>query len=266
MKRRVLFFLSLSLLAVACGQQPQEHLIAITAHRGFWDSQVARGAQNSIASLGAAQAIGVWGSEFDLQLTSDDVVLVNHDPSREGLSIADYPYETFAAMSLPNGEHPATLDAYLEQGRLSDVVMVVELKPLASSEREDLLIDKTLSSLKDHGLLDPSRAIFISFSLYTCERLAALCPGFTVQYLEGDKTPSELKELGINGIDYEQGVFDAHPEYVEEAHALGMSVNVWTVNGREDLERMIALGVDCLTTNDPLLARELLGEREFTVR
>ena len=261
------YLLLMMTLAVACTQAPpKENQIAITAHRGFWDSAVARGAQNSIASLGSAQAIGVWGTEFDLQLTVDDIVLVNHDEEREGLRIADHPYATFAAMSLPNGEHPSTLDEYLSQGALSPVVMVVELKPLSSPEREDLLIGKTLSSLKAHGMLDPTKVLFISFSLYTCERLAALCPGFTVQYLEGDKTPEELNELGINGLDYEFNVLNEHPDYVERAHALGMSVNVWTVDAREDLERMIELGVDCLTTNAPLLARELLGERELTVR
>jgi len=263
MKKYLLFVLA---LAVSCSQMPKENQIAITAHRGFWNSAVARGAQNSIASLGGAQAIGVWGTEFDLRLTGDDVVLVNHDEGREGLLVAEHPYAAFAAMSLPNGERPSTLDEYLSQGALSPIVLVAELKPLASPEREDLLIEKTLSALEAHGLLDASKVVFISFSLYTCGRLAALCPGFTVQYLEGDKTPEELNELGINGLDYHFRTIDAHPDYVERAHALGMSVNVWTVNAREDLERMIGLGVDCITTNDPLLARELLGERELTVR
>lgn len=47
------------------------------------------------------------------------------------------------------------------------------------------------------------------------------------------------------------------------AHELGMSVNVWTVNSAENIQKMIDLGVDCITTNDPLLARELLGDREM---
>ena len=42
-----------------------------------------------------------------------------------------------------------------------------------------------------------------------------------------------------------------------------MSVNVWTVDAKEDMQAMIDLGVDCITTNYPLLARELLGEREL---
>ena len=41
-----------------------------------------------------------------------------------------------------------------------------------------------------------------------------------------------------------------------------MSVNVWTVNKKEDIQKMIDLGVDCITTNEPLLVRELLGGKE----
>ena len=39
-----------------------------------------------------------------------------------------------------------------------------------------------------------------------------------------------------------------------------MQVNTWTVNQEEDILRMLALGVDCITTNNPLLVRKLLQE------
>ena len=41
-----------------------------------------------------------------------------------------------------------------------------------------------------------------------------------------------------------------------------MSVNVWTVNDREKIKKMADLGVDCITTNEPLLVREILGSKE----
>jgi glycerophosphoryl diester phosphodiesterase len=47
---------------------------------------------------------------------------------------------------------------------------------------------------------------------------------------------------------------------VKEAHDLGMSVNVWTVDARKDLEAMRDLGVDQITTNDPALTRTVLWE------
>ena len=55
----------------------------------------------------------------------------------------------------------------------------------------------------------------------------------------------------------------AHPEWVKDAHDLGMSVNVWTVNKEEDIRAMIDCGVDCITTNEPELVRQILGEREL---
>ena len=83
-----------------------------------------------------------------------------------------------------------------------------------------------------------------------------------MQYLEGDRTPAEVLEAGINGIDYHFSRFQRHPEWVKEAHDLGMSVNVWTVDSREVMLEMLELGVDQLTTNKPALARGLIGGKE----
>ena len=42
-----------------------------------------------------------------------------------------------------------------------------------------------------------------------------------------------------------------------------MSINSWTVNKEKDIQNMIDLGVDCITTNEPLLVRKMLGKREL---
>ena len=47
---------------------------------------------------------------------------------------------------------------------------------------------------------------------------------------------------------------------MKEAHDLGMSVNVWTVDGADDIRRMRDLGVDQITTNDPALVQQILWE------
>lgn len=241
-----------------------QHKVQITAHRGAWKTEEAGRAQNSIASLRVAQDMGVWGSEFDLQLTSDDVILVHHDRHHDKVVIWDNPYSAFKGFRLSNGEAIPTFDEYLAQGEKSDrTILVVELKKQASKEREDLLTDKTIEALKAHGLFDPTRIIFISFSMNICEQLVTKAPGFTNQYLNGDVSPRDLRKKGINGIDYRYKVFYEHPEWVEEAHALGMTVNVWTVNKAEDIHAMIDLGVDCITTNEPALVRTILGNREL---
>lgn len=44
---------------------------------------------------------------------------------------------------------------------------------------------------------------------------------------------------------------------VDAAHAAGVQVVAWTVDDRERIERLVALGVDGICTNDPRLLRDL---------
>ena len=55
-----------------------------------------------------------------------------------------------------------------------------------------------------------------------------------------------------------QPIFYEHPEWIEEAHKLGMVVNTWTVNKEEDMRKLLELGVDQLTTNEPELAAKVI--------
>ncbi len=49
----------------------------VIAHRGYW--QTYGSAQNSIRSFERAAEIGVYGSEFDVHMTSDSVLILFHD-------------------------------------------------------------------------------------------------------------------------------------------------------------------------------------------
>ena len=260
--QRYFFLLLLTFCTLVCLAQPK-----VVAHRGYWMTEGS--AQNSIASLQKAAEIGCWGSEFDVHITADDKLLVNHDIVLNGLSIHEMPIDSFLVMVHKNGEHPATIDDYLTQGEQSNCMLVWELKPNESEEQENKLVDGAIAALKAHNLYDPKRVMFISFSLNMCKRVAELCPEFTNQFLEGaenDYGPQEIFDMGINGIDYHFSKFYAHPEWVEQAHKLGMSVNVWTVDDPADIQAMIDLGVDCITTNEPLKVRELLGDRELRLK
>ncbi len=44
-------------------------------------------------------------------------------------------------------------------------------------------------------------------------------------------------------------VASADQELVERAHAMGLAVNVWTVNAPDDLRAMVAAGVDAVITD-----------------
>ncbi len=239
--------------------------IAVAAHRGFWKCEEARMSQNSIASLSGAIDNGFWGSECDIYLTSDDEIIVNHDNRIDGLKIVDHTYAELSSHLLPNGEKRPCLDEYLDRASKCDgkTVLVVEFKGLGDEEREDLMVSRTFDALNAHGMFDPSKVMFISFQYNICKTVARLAPEFVNQYLNGDIAPCNLAAEGINGIDYEKGVFHVHPDWVRQAHELGMSVNVWTVDNPKEIDYMIRLGVDAITTNVPLVVREHLGRKEF---
>lgn len=242
----------------------QKGKTAIVAHRGYWNCEAAGFSENSIASLKAAQDNGLWGSECDIHITTDDVVLVFHDNLINGERIDTCASTHFADYRLPNGETIPTLDEYLTQAeKCEKTILVIELKQEITMEREDLLVDKTIDALEAHNLLDPKRIVFISFSKYMCDRIAAEFPEFVNQYLEGDFTPEELAADGINGFDYEKKVIKKDSTIVARAHKLGMSTNVWTVNKPEQMQYYIDLGINAITTNEPMVLRELLGEKEF---
>ena len=241
--------------------------IAVVAHRGFWKSDEAQGAQNSIAALKAAQDYGFWGIEFDIQLTSDQVVIVNHDNDiwidGKGYRIWNTPYSTLVKKVLANGEHPSTIDQFLDQGaKCKTTMLVCEFKAQKDTTCENILIEKTVASLKEHKLFTPDRVMFISFSRHACDVVAAKYPQFVNQYLTG-KDPDEIVGEGINGCDYHYSTFFAHPDWIQKCYNYGMTTNIWTVNDEADIKKSIDLGVQAITTNHPLLVRELLGDKEY---
>lgn len=230
----------------------------ICAHRGFWQCQEARNCQNSLASLQQAQAHGFWGSEFDVHLTADSVVVVNHDPDFRGIPIHSSTYRQLLTRRMPNGESIPTLDQYLTQGAQSACMLVLEIKPQPTVEATLTLAEACRKLLEGHGLLDPSRVMFISFSYDACKWVAQHLPGFGNQYLEGKVDPETLHADGIAGLDYHYIAFHKHPDWVQRAHDLGMQVNVWTVDDAAEMRYLMDLGVDVITTNKPLLLKSLI--------
>lgn len=241
-----------ALVACFIGIQAQTQVIA---HRGFWKTEGS--AQNSIMALEKAAEAQLYGSEFDVLMTADGKVVVNHDSSIEGMVIAETPYKKLKNIRIKNGEKLPTLKNYLKKGKKLDIQLILEAKPLPTKEMEDEAIAKMVKMVKKMGL--EKQVEYISFSLNMCEQLAKLTPESEIAYLEGNIAPSELKKKGINGIDYHLNVIlNKHPEWVEEAHRLGMKVNVWTVNNESDMKKLIDMKVDYITTDQPLELKNLL--------
>jgi len=227
----------------------------VIAHRGYWDCDGS--AQNSIASVQKTQELKIYGSEFDVWMTSDGVLIVNHDATIEGLKIEDTPYAQLKDIRLKNGEKLPTLEAYLQQGKKDKKTkLILELKPHSTKEKEDKATAAVVKMVEKAGVKKQTE--YISFSLNICKEFVRLAPKVEVAYLNGDLTPQELKALKITGIDYNIAVLKKNKHWIEEAHKLKMTVNVWTVNAEEDMKEMIAAGVDFITTDKPLVCMGLV--------
>ncbi len=246
--KKILFLALISLSITANAQD-------VICHRGYWDTEGA--AQNSIRSLVKADSIGAWGSEFDVWMTADSVLVVNHDATFNGVTIETAKWDDLKTMRLNNGEPLPTLDLMLECGKRLKTRLILEMKPHTNKEQEKEAACRIVEMVKDKGLED--RIEYITFSYQGMKELKGLAKqGTPIYYLNGELSPSQLAELDVAGIDYSIRVMREHPQWIDEAHSLGMKVNVWTVNSERDMDWCIQNGVDFITTNAPeLLQRKL---------
>ena len=262
MKRNLFILMAVVMVALSAHKtSAQEKEIAIVAHRGFWNCEEAGKAKNSIAGLAQAQKNDFWGSEFDVNMSKDSVLLIFHDGNVDGRSIEKKPAEEFEYYRLKNNEPIPTLDEYLIQAQKApETMLVFELKKHLKKKTESTAVDMSIRKLKEYDLFYPDRVMFISFSKHICKEFAKKAPGFTVQYLEANAKPNQLVRKGINGIDTRHTVLRTKKKLYARARANDMSVNTWKVNKEEDIRKMIELGVDQITTDNPLLVRQLLQE------
>ena len=224
----------------------------VVAHRGAFKANGFP--ENSIASLQEAIRLGCTGSEFDVRMTADDSLIVNHDEHYNKLLIEETTYASLLQFPLSNGEKLPTLREYLLAGMKANkhTRLVLEIKPSGmGKERAVKIVDAVVALVK--SLQAEPYIVYISFDYNMMLRLKQLVPDAPMQYLDGNKTPAQLKADGITGLDYNYGVFEKRPEWVAEAKQLGLVLNAWTVNGEAKMDELMQLGFDFITTNEPEL-------------
>ena len=235
--------------------------VKIIAHRGYWNSPGA--AQNSLASMKNAQKAGAWGSEFDVHITIDGVVVVNHDDDIHGVIIEEAKYADIKDMKLANGETIATLKSYLEAGqKLAPMQLILEIKAHQTPEREDRCVKACLELVKQAELEE--QVDYISFSMHACEDIVKHNPNTRVYYLGSDVAPDIIKKKGFAGIDYYGGAILKNPDWIKQTHNLGMKVNVWTIDEMKQIQQCVDAGVDFITTDKPEEAKKIAeGKLKF---
>lgn len=149
----------------------------------------------------------------------------------------------------------------------------------------EAMVDALLAVIRAHGM--QARVTLQSFDWRTLKRAQALAPSIPMVYLSAQRpafntiTADGLWTAGMLPRDFASvpamvaasggAVWSPHfedltPSLLKDAHARGLKVIPWTVNRREDMARMIAMGVDGLITDRPDLGATLVREIGRRVR
>jgi beta-glucanase (GH16 family) len=243
----------------SCNTTTSEKIIfadnVVVAHRGAWKTDNLP--QNSIASLKKAIDLGCTGSEFDVRMTSDNILIVTHDADYNGLDIETSTYNELSKLKLPNGEILPTLKEYINAGMQDNTTtgLVCEIKPSKIAGRNIIIAENVLKLVKELKAESYIKA-YISFSYTILKRIIELDPTVNTQYLDGSKSPEELKKDGISGLDYIVYKLKNRPDWIASAKENNLKLNAWTANKIEDIDWLLANEFDYITTDEPELVFE----------
>jgi glycerophosphoryl diester phosphodiesterase len=209
------------------------------AHRGM----PRRERENSLPSFAAALAAGADGIELDVHATADGVVVVHHDARLAGgISIAHTAWRELRRVAD---------DARLGIPTLASVCELVGERAELFVEIKGPEIEREVAEVL-RGFR--GRSAIHSFDHATIARLAGLDRTLRLGLLFEERVPDVAAMLAASGAS------DAWPHYslvddslVQAVHGAGGRVIAWTVNDRTDIERLSALGVDGLCTDDVTL-------------
>lgn len=255
-------FVHVLLTVLICGVTAfaQKPATKVIAHRGAWKNTGLP--QNALSSLNAAINMGCFGSECDIWMTADSVLVVNHDPHFYDLPIETTTYQALQEKKHPNGESIATLEEFLNViKRQKTTRLILDIKPSKiSKERSITTAQKTYAAVvaaKAGKIVD-----YILFDYDACLALKKMVPDANIAYLLGDKSPEQVQQDGLWGIDYNHQLLDKNSTWIADARRRKLTVNVWTVNEQAAIEKFIAQQVDYITTDEPELAIRLVKARK----
>ena len=227
--------------------------VRMIAHRGL--SGLER--ENTCAAFVAAGNRDTYfGIETDVHITSDGQYVIIHDDSTarvsgEEMCVENTPMETLRSLRLwdMDGETKRwdlvlpTLAEYIRICKRYGKVAVLELK--------NPMPEKAVCGIMElvRGMDYAERLIVISFALDNLIFLRKHYPKQAAQFLLSkwdDQWLNALNEYNL-GLDIRHDAVTR--ELVAKVHAIGQEVNCWTVDKPEDAARVIACGVDYITTN-----------------
>ena len=228
--------------------------LAIIAHRGA----SCEAPESTCAAILAAQAAGAEMIELDAQLTADDRVVIFHDDrldrttdGRGWLRQATYPQ----LARLDAGRWFAPRFANERVLLASQALRIVrppcrvnlELKP---SSRGARLVQRVLQCLRWTRMAH--RVLISSFDWSLLRRVQRARPQLAKGLLcRQEPTRSLRAAIRLRCVAFHPHRSLVSPTLVDEAHAAGLRVHVWTIDRLSEARRLAAWGVDGVFTNNP---------------
>ena len=224
----------------------------IYAHRGA-SSDFAEGSK---AAYQGAIAQGADGFECDVRLTKDQQIICYHDRNTARLSKINLEIAKTTYSELKAKVDPYRLDQLLDLAIENKKDLVIEFKhPVPTGGLVEKLTHKLLAEKSKEITKSKITVSLISFSYLAT--LRNLRSGYQSAYLVQNKILSKINLAPIIGPSIK--LVRENPGFVESAIKKGKKVFVWTVNNEADLQLCAKLGVSAVMSDNPALARKLLG-------
>lgn len=228
-------------------------MTAVVAHRGCTEGFT----ENTIDAFMEARRLGADGVELDVRLTADGALAIHHDAEIPGLGTIDQ----LGVVDLP--AHVPLLADVL--AACEGMVVNVEIKNAPQDpgwDPTEAVAALTAAAIDEAGWT--ARVIVSSFQEATLRAVQAADGRLALGALWGfgaevEPALAAAVEAGFGAV--HPFVVSVTPELVARAHAMGLAVNVWTVNAPEDLRTMVAIGADTVITDrlDDALAAAAAG-------
>jgi glycerophosphoryl diester phosphodiesterase len=255
-----------SRIATSAPPRDESVMPLVLAHRGRSGSDHP---ENTVAAVLAALADGADGVEIDVRLTADEQLVCSHDPELTRADAAPLPIATSTVADLrraplPGGHSLALLadllGAAATHGRHRVVVEAKACTDVRSGQRMAARLAEVLDRFA--GSSDIVVSSFDATLLRTIRSAVADIPVTTA--LLGDTfapAAEVVRQAVVDGHDeVHLNVFSLlrAPATAAAARALGVGVTCWTVNRARHVQRLAALGVDALITDNPVAVRTML--------
>jgi glycerophosphoryl diester phosphodiesterase len=243
---------------------------AIIAHRGAsFDAP-----ENTIAALRLGFEQGADAAECDVHLSQDGRIVVIHDAdtARVAGSKLAVVTQTAAALQALDASQWGKWKGSAFAGQiplLADALRVVPAgKRLFIELKVGAEILPELAAVIRASRLVPAQLPLITFDLETARAAKRLLPAHEVCWIIDhpkvgsgpaiDELISSAKAAGLDGLDLNHR-FPIDAVFVQQVHAAGLKLYVWTVDDPVVARAQAAAGVDGLTTNRPGWLRRQLA-------